>query len=39
MCADKRLITIDERLPNRVAASVADALGSVFPTEESSGDD
>lgn len=31
MCADKRLITIDERLPNRVAASVADALGSVSP--------
>ncbi len=33
MCVDKRLITIDERLPNRVAASIADALGSVFPTE------
>jgi hypothetical protein len=37
MRADERLITIDEKLPNRVAASVADALASAFPTEESRG--
>jgi hypothetical protein len=37
MRADERLITIDEKLPSRVAASMADALGSAFPTKESKG--
>lgn len=31
MRANGRLVTIDERLPNRVAASIAKALGSVTP--------
>jgi hypothetical protein len=32
MRANDRLITIDKRLPNRVAASIAEALGSISPT-------
>ncbi len=34
MRTDKRLITIDERLPNRVAALMADALGAAFPSKK-----
>ena len=33
MRACERLITIEERLPNRVAASIADALGAILPAE------
>lgn len=33
MRADGRLVAIDERLPNRVAGAIAEALGSVSPTK------
>lgn len=37
MRTNERLITIDERLPNRVASSIADALGAAFPSSKSKG--
>ena len=37
MRANERLITIEERLPNRLAASIAGALGAAFPAKSSRG--